>query len=174
MVEQAEGHLAQQFRVLYDRTYDRVWAFVLRRVLSEHEARDIVAETYMTLWRRIRDVPDDPILADAWVFGTARRVIANFRRSEKRRGRLTERLFEQHLVDTTLAPEVSDQVLQVLAELPRRDREVLQLALWDELSHAQIAHIVGCSENAVAVRLHRARKALRRQYDAQLGERGAS
>jgi RNA polymerase sigma factor (sigma-70 family) len=174
MVEQAEGHLVQQFKALYDRTYDRVSAFVLRRGFSEHEARDVVAETYMTLWRRIRDVPGDPMIADAWVFGTARRAIANVRRSEKRRGRLAERLFEQHRVNSTFAPEVPDRLLQVLAELPRRDREVLKLAVWDELTHAQIAHVVGCSENAVAVRLHRARKALRRQYDAQIGGRGTS
>jgi RNA polymerase sigma-70 factor (ECF subfamily) len=174
MVEQAEGHLVQQFKALYDRTYDRVSAFVLRRGFSEHEARDVVAETYMTLWRRIRDVPGDPMLADAWVFGIARRTIANVRRSDNRRRRLAERLFEQHRVDHAFAPDVPDRLLHVLAELPRRDREMLQLAVWDELTHAQIAHVVGCSENAVAVRLHRARKALRRQYDAQIGGRGAS
>jgi RNA polymerase sigma-70 factor (ECF subfamily) len=174
MVDQADGHLVQQFKALYDRTYDRVSAFVLRRGFSEHETRDVVAETYMTLWRRIRDLPDDSTLADAWVFGVARRTIANVRRSEKRRGRLAERLFEQHHLDSPSAPEVPDRILQVLAELPRRDREMLQLSVWDELTHAQIARVVGCSENAVAVRLHRARKALRRQYDAQIGGRGTS
>ncbi len=171
MVEQEEGqHLVQQFRALYDRTYDRVSAFVLRRGFSEHETRDVVAETYMTLWRRIGDVPDDPILADAWVFGIARRAIANVRRSEKRRRRLAERLFDQHRVDSAFTPEVPDRLLQVLEELPRKHQEMLQLAVWDELTHAQIAHVVGCSENAVAVRLHRARRALRRQYDEIGGE----
>jgi RNA polymerase sigma-70 factor, ECF subfamily len=174
MVGQAAGHLEQQFEALYDRTYDRVWAFVLRRVASEDEARDVVADTYMSLWRRIRDIPSDPMLADAWAFGTARRVIANHRRAEKRRGRLAERLFETHQEHSAFASDGPDQLLLAMARLPRRHREVLQLALWDDLTHAQIAHVVGCSENAVAVRLHRARHELRRTYDAAVGGRGPS
>ncbi len=176
MVGRAAADLEKEFQALYDRTYDRVYAFVMRRLPSEHEARDVVADAYMSLWRRIRDVPDDPVLADAWAFGTARRAIANHVRAERRRGRLAERLFAQHQHREAIpgAPDAPDELLLALAQLPRRHREVLQLAHWDDLTHAQIAHVVGCSENAVAVRLHRARDALRRTYDAQVSGRGPS
>ena len=50
----------QRFRELYDRTYDRVWAFVLRRTPDEEAAADVVSETFLVVWRRIRDVPTDP------------------------------------------------------------------------------------------------------------------
>src|SRR6202142_3344841 len=77
----------QRFRELYDRTYDRVWAFVLRRVPDEDAANDVVAETFLAVWRRIRDVPASPRSADAWVFGTARRMLANSWRGSRRRVR---------------------------------------------------------------------------------------
>ena len=41
------------------------------------------------------------------------------------------------------------------------DREALRLVEWDGLSHAQAAQVLGCSANAVAARLHRARARLR-------------
>ena len=49
----------QRFRELYDRTYDPVWAFVLRRTPDEEAAADVVSETFLAVWRRIRDVPTD-------------------------------------------------------------------------------------------------------------------
>ena len=170
MVRQAPEHLEHSFRELYDRTYDRVYAFVLRRVLSEDEARDVVSDTWMSVWRRMRDVPADSMLADAWVFGTARRVIANHRRSAARRDRLSERLLAQPMVEGGRDADDRGLLLRALDGLPSKHREVLQLATWDELTHAQIGHVLGCSENAVGIRLHRARAALRRAYD-ELAER---
>lgn len=168
MAGRTARHLEQDFEELYDRTYDRVWSFVMRRIASEHEARDVVADTYLHVWRRMRDVPDDPVLADAWVFGTARRAIANHRRGEARRIRLVGRLPSAQPVDADFDVGGDEAVVRALRNLAPKHREVLELALWDELTHAQIARVLGCSENAVAIRLHRARAALRRRYDAGL------
>jgi len=43
-------------------------------------------------------------------------------------------------------------------ELPAQDQELLSLVAWEELDTAQIATTLGCSRNAVRIRLHRARK----------------
>ena len=172
MLGQPREQLDERFRELYDRTYSRICSFVLRRVVGDDEARDIVGDTYMTVWRRMRDVPTDHIQADAWVFATARRVIANHRRSRDRRHRLTERLASHRRVDVTIDIDGPDLVLHALADLPLRYREVLQLALWDELSYPQIATVLGCSEAAVGTRLHRARAALRTRYEALVAEGG--
>jgi RNA polymerase sigma factor (sigma-70 family) len=51
-------------------------------------------------------------------------------------------------------------VVDVILMLPERDREVLLLAAWERLSTAEIASVLGCSENAAALRLHRARRRL--------------
>lgn len=55
-----------------------------------------------------------------------------------------------------------DRVRAAIARLREADREVLALVLWERLSHSEVAELLGCSTNAVAVRLHRARARLRR------------
>ena len=54
----------------------------------------------------------------------------------------------------------AEVVLAAMAELRPKDREILLLAAWEGLSHAEIGTVIGCSENASAIRLHRARQRL--------------
>ena len=159
----------QRFRELYDRTYDRVWAFVLRRVPDDDAAGDVVSETFLAVWRRIRDVPPDERGADAWVFGTARRVLANSRRGRKRRLRLFDRLGQRPVdlhIDVSGVDDANQAVIKALQRIHPSQREILALAFWDELNTDQIALVLGCSKNAAAVRLTRARKAWQAAYES--------
>ncbi|RFU38840.1 sigma-70 family RNA polymerase sigma factor, partial [Actinomadura logoneensis] len=65
----------------------------------------------------------------------------------------------------------SGRVAAALRSLPEADRELLTLVGWEGLGHAELATVLGCSRNAVRVRLHRARRrfarALRR-HDAPI------
>jgi RNA polymerase sigma-70 factor (ECF subfamily) len=64
-------------------------------------------------------------------------------------------------------PESSDgsdeprTVLEALAGLHEKEREVLMLAAWEELSSSEAARVLGCSATAYRIRLHRARGRLR-------------
>jgi RNA polymerase sigma-70 factor, ECF subfamily len=168
-----EGRLSpgdeQRFRELYDRTYDRLWAFVLRRIPAEDVVADVVSETYLAVWRRMPDVPAAPAESEAWVFSTARKVLSNHRRGTERRVRLFDRI-RQRPVDLFVdipGPENSNQaVMRALEQLRPADREILALAFWDEFDIEQIGHILGCSKNAAAIRLTRARQAFGRAMEA--------
>jgi RNA polymerase sigma-70 factor (ECF subfamily) len=48
-----------------------------------------------------------------------------------------------------------------MSALRPADREALRLVLWDELSHAEAAAVLGCSPNAFELRYRRARSAVR-------------
>jgi RNA polymerase sigma-70 factor (ECF subfamily) len=163
------GSDQQRFRELYDRTYNRIYAFVLRRVAEEAVA-DIVSETYLAVWRRIRDVPRDPRAADAWVFRTANHVLSNSRRGTRRRTALVDRVLRQRpVVDRTDPSSVSDvdtKLDRAFEQLRPKDREILLFKYWDELDTDQIARIMGCSKNAAAIRLTRAQQALRSAFEA--------
>jgi RNA polymerase sigma factor (sigma-70 family) len=173
-----EGRLSrsdeQRFRELYDRTHDRLWAFVLRRISDNEAAADVVSDTYLAVWRRIPDVPLDARGADAWVFSTARKVLANSVRGTKRRVRLFDRL-RQRPVDffvQSASSEASNAlVFQALERIRPKEREILTLAYWDEFDIDEIALILGCSKNAAAVRLTRARRAWRDAFEEAGGER---
>jgi RNA polymerase sigma factor (sigma-70 family) len=151
----------ERFRRLFNAAYRPLLAYALRRAESAADAEEIVAETFLVAWRRKRDLPsgDDAI---PWLYGIARRVLANQHRSRARR-RAIERLLRP-LARVAGEPDDRAPVRAVVAaaqRLPAADQEVLRLAAWEDLSHAQIAVALGCTENAAALRLHRARKRLR-------------
>ena len=66
-------------------------AYVLRRVERAEDAGDVVAETFLVAWRRMDKVPAGDE-ARLWLYGVARRQLANQRRGELRRSRLADRL----------------------------------------------------------------------------------
>ena len=147
----------RRFRAVYEPSYRPLLAYALRRA-ALGDAEDVVSETFAIAWRRLDDVPTGDA-ALPWLYGVARRVLANRRRGERRRTRLVERLaFERQRAEGESPDERARTVLAALAELRPLDREVLCLAAWEGLPNRRIAEIFGCSENAVAIRLHRARR----------------
>ena len=152
------------FRNIYETHYRENLAYALRRCSDAATADDAVAETFMVLWRRLEHAPtgDATVL---WLYGVARRVIHNQGRSRLRRERLITRLRAVHLdsIDgesAAVARFEADAVISALKRLNDDDQEVILLAAWEGLGNRQIATVLGCSENAVAIRLHRARKRL--------------
>jgi RNA polymerase sigma-70 factor, ECF subfamily len=153
-----------RFRRLYEENYETLLAYVLRRWPDASEAHDIVADTLLVLWRRLDEAPGDAEIP-LWLHGVARRVLSNHFRTRLRRERLSVR-FAQIASDVSEAEEASDarlrahRTLQGMLRLSEQDREILLLAAWEALSTAEIAVVLGCSENAATLRLHRARKRL--------------
>jgi RNA polymerase sigma factor (sigma-70 family) len=147
---------------LYQANHDPVLGYVVRRTANGHDAADILAETFMTVWRRLDDVPSGE-KARPWLFGVARRVLANHHRGERRHTALTARLAAELSGIRRQPSEESadmDTLAKAFAELSDGYREVLSLADWEGMSVTEIAVVLGCSANAVRIRLHRARRRL--------------
>jgi RNA polymerase sigma-70 factor (ECF subfamily) len=145
-----------------------VYAYCRRRTDAE-TAADCAAETFLVAWRRLDQIPDGDA-ALGWLYGTARRVLANEFRRDRRWRRLLLRIrrFDP-------APEPSPEVIvlrrdrdrKVLAAMARlrpEDRELLRLALWEELPHAAIAALLGCSTQAATQRIYRATRRAAKEY----------
>ncbi len=152
-----------RFTELCRRYRHRIVGYVLRRTGSVDDADDVTAEVFLVAWRRIDDVPED---AEAlpWLYATARRVLANHRRGERRRNRLATRLAGQlHTLARTDDHRFDDLRTARVAfrSLSERDRELLALVGWEGLEHDEIATVLGCSRSAVRVRLYRARRRFR-------------
>jgi DNA-directed RNA polymerase specialized sigma24 family protein len=77
----------QRFEAVNTAHYPSVLSYVRRRTASPDDAADAIAEIFATVWRRMGDVPagDDIRL---WLYGVARRVLANQRRGEAGRSAL--------------------------------------------------------------------------------------
>jgi RNA polymerase sigma-70 factor (ECF subfamily) len=142
-----------QFERLYRRTGPSILAYARRRTDAE-TADEVVAETFLIAWRRIDELPRDPV---PWLYGVACKVLANHRRAAIRRDRLATRA----ATAVPAAPDPIDgEVLAALASLPEADRELLMLVAWEGLAPAEAARVLGCSANACRIRLHRARRRL--------------
>jgi len=158
-----DQHSRRQFEDMFARTRTPVLGYLLRRTVDAADAADLLAEVYLIAWRRRDDVPAGD-QARLWLYGVARRVLANHHRRQLTQRRLTDRLAAQL---TAALDEWDDQhseaaaVRAAVAKLPDDDREVIELAAYERLSPAQIALVTGRSPGAVRVRLHRARRQLR-------------
>jgi len=151
------------YRSVYDAHATHLLAYFLRRVAADH-AHDLVAEVFLIAWRRRAVAPDEPDLRP-WLFKVARNVLRNHHRGAARRMRLHERLRAHATRDAAAEqpPEQSDTVALMrwaLAQLRESDREILRLVAWEGCTTDELATVLGCSANAAAVRLHRARRRL--------------
>jgi RNA polymerase sigma-70 factor (ECF subfamily) len=145
-----------RFRALFDAHYHRILGYGLRRTDAE-DASDLAAEVFATAWRRLDAVPagDEALL---WLYGVARRTLLNQHRSQRRRERLAATLQLQPQPSTE-QPDPGPTAL-AFSRLGDDDRELLALVAWEELDAQAIAALLGCSANAVRIRLHRARRRL--------------
>jgi RNA polymerase sigma factor (sigma-70 family) len=152
----------EQFRAVYEENRPRVIAYALRRTRSPEDAADIVAETFTIAWRRLEDVPRGEV-AILWLYATARRVLANHGRRVRRRNELVGRIGAElaaGLARVEPPDEESVVARAALSRLGEDDRELLMLVGWEGLGAAQLACVLGCSEVAARIRLHRARSRL--------------
>jgi RNA polymerase sigma factor (sigma-70 family) len=94
----------ERFRELYADNYPLILGYAMRRCVQPEDAADVVAETFLAAWRRLDDVP--PEHARTWLYGVARRVLANQLRSRRRRRRLGERLGDELRQFATTPPDV--------------------------------------------------------------------
>lgn len=157
----AEADRQRQFEQLYSEHFDRVASYLLAR--SDREfADDGLARTFEIAWRRMSDVPEDPL---PWLLGVARRVLSDFRRTQRGQDALVERIAgtaaAKSSIDHAETHRRRSQLLEAIAALTSAQREALLLIAWDGLTERQAAEVMKCSRGALALRVHRARKQLR-------------
>ncbi len=147
-----------RFNALFARHYPAIFGYAARRV-GRDDAGDAAAEVFTVAWRRLGRVPAEPETLP-WLYGVARKVVANQERTARRRLRLEAKAAVAPIEALAPPGTAGLEVEAALLRLGTADREVLRLAAWEELQPAEIAAALGCSANAAAVRLHRARQRL--------------
>jgi RNA polymerase sigma-70 factor (ECF subfamily) len=154
------------FEELFHAHSDAILGYLLRRTDAPEDGADALADTMLVAWRRIAEIPPG---ADArlWLFGVARNVLANQRRSSNRRDRLGERLRVEVAAAVrgtgTDGDERDEVVRAAIRSLPEPDREILLLTAWEDLEPHAAAVVMDITPATARSRLHRARNRLRRE-----------
>lgn len=155
---------------LYEDHYDAILAYCVRRIGHE-DAEEATSEVFVVAWKRIDEV--DWSTVRPWLYGIARRVLANRWRSIRRRRRLQAR------IESVVGPRPDEEALDVvliggsehvlvmeaLESLKTADREILRLAAWEELTASEAATALGISPSAAEQRLYRAKRRFARVLD---------
>lgn len=148
------------FESLYRATLPSIRSYARRRAPADI-AEDVVAQTFLTAWRKC----DEAIAGGLpWLYRTARFTLANHERAERRQVRVADRLTattETSIADGSDAHAERSLVLEAINRLSEPEREILLLIYWEHLSVKAVAAVLDCRPGTAAVRLHRARRALR-------------
>ena len=164
---------------LFDRYADPIYNYCFRRVGSWHQAEDLTSTTFLEVWRSRERAAVYDGTALPWLYGVATNVCRNATRSGRRHLRAVDRLPREVTADhADRVAEVVDserrmrELLAALANLSARDRDVLLLVGWSELTYEQAARALDVPVGTVRSRLARARQRLSSTLTDQLN--GAS
>lgn len=136
----------------------------LRRFLARRTdpatADDVLADTLLVCWRRLDELPDEPL---PWAYGVARNCLANAERGARRQQRVAAKVASVDPPrESVPGPEQTDHPLaDALGRLRPDDAELLRLWAWEQLTPVEIATVLDITANAASIRLHRAREKLR-------------
>ncbi|SIN30412.1 RNA polymerase sigma factor [Micromonospora cremea] len=146
------------FTSLYAAEYAHIVRYGLRRLGDGDASAELAQEVFVVAWRRRGEVPERSL---PWLYGVARRLLANQWRS--RRAAPDVLPITDADLNRTVHPSGADVTVGVtdvrvaLATLGDLDQEILRLIGWEELTVSEAAQVLGCTRATAAVRLHRAR-----------------
>jgi RNA polymerase sigma-70 factor (ECF subfamily) len=145
-----------EFDAFYRKFSLRVLRYVERRLSDPEAASEVCAECFTIAWQKFDPTQPFPL---AWLYQTARNLIGNAYRKRQHEQQLLSLLRAQaSLVD---APADFAILADAMSQLGSKDREALRLTFWEQLSAAEVAIVLQCSEQAAWKRISRAKAALR-------------
>jgi len=164
----SRGGDTDAFGVLFDRHARTIYNYCFRRVGDWAVAEDLLSIVFLEAWRRRNlEIPADKVLP--WLLGVATNVVRNRRRAERRYAAALRRLPPQG-VEPDYGDDANERLddqrlmqraLELISQLPRRERDVFALCGWCELSYEDAALALGIPVGTVRSRLSRARARMR-------------
>src|SRR6266566_8095365 len=157
----------QKFEVVLQRFEIPLLLFATRITGDRERARDVVQETFVKLQNNGAFQNPEPA---TWLFTVCRNGALNVCRKERRMQYLDEELIEARAAAQPMPfarleqQEAAGFLLKIVATLPPRQREVIQLKFQSDLSYQQIAKITKTTANKVGGLIHTALKTLRQRY----------
>lgn len=158
-----------RFALIYDRYAARLYRYAYQRV-GPGIADDVVAEAFLAAFRGRASYDLDRHDARPWLFGILTREVAAHQRRERARYRAMARSTQETVQDSP-ADQVAARVVAgaargplaaALAGLAPRDRDVLLLVAWGQLSYDEVAEALDIPQGTVGSRLNRARRKVRK------------
>ena len=155
----------KEFGQWYGKVHSNVLRFVASRLIPPDltQAEDVTHEAFLVAWRKLDQIPSVPEEALAWILAIARNCLLHSNRNSRRNQNLNVRIAE---TAASYIPGPSDGVTKTLdlaaawQRLDPKYQEAIALQVWDGLTPAKAAQVLGITEANYRRRLSRARKSL--------------
>ncbi len=163
-----------QFEAIFEHHHAGVWSY-LARGAGRGRADDLAGQVFVVAFQRRASF--DPAVGDVrpWLLGIARNLLKGGLRSEARGQRAIARLVNrghvladesQDVVDADATSSATAAAIAAMRRLPDGERELLELAVWEQLSYGEIATMLDLPIGTVKSRLSRIRQRLRELVEA--------
>ena len=162
------------FNVLVKKHEKNVHALVWRKIGNFQDAEEITQDTFLKVYDKLATLKD-PRRFSCWVYRIATRQCVVFQRKKRIQmqpvedtniNRIDQMAYSQYIVESQemAATEMRHDIVQRLfSRLPERERTVIRLHYYQEMTCKEISGLLGVSENTIKSRLYRARQRLK-QY----------
>ena len=177
LVGRAKQGDLEAYSELVRRHRERVYRTIIRFTRNHGDADDLAQETFLRAYREIRRFREKAEFS-TWLYRIAVNLSLNHLKRQKRE--MGRREFDESFADREPAPgfspesasgsaEFQARLDDAVASLPPAYRTSFVLVVYEGMSHGQAARVLGCSENTVSWRLHKARKMLQARLRPLLG-----
>ena len=161
---------SRAFRKVFEIYRDRVYALCRNMAGNEEDAEDLTQESFVWAFKNIGSFRAESAFG-TWLYRIASNRCLGELRKRKPRFQSVEVMEEQNVVAlTATGPDPEQQLVRkemvqrveaAVAELPESQRLIFVMGTQMGMRYREVGEIVGCSEDAVKVRIHRARKRVR-------------
>jgi RNA polymerase sigma-70 factor (ECF subfamily) len=154
LIQRAGAGDRSAFDKLYGRYARAVFGLALRRLGDRGRAEDAVQETFVSIWRSARTYAPERGPGAPWLYGIARNAIVDRARARNEPAAEAPDEASPEIGPDELAQQAWTQwqVHCALEQLPEREREVVALAYWSELSQSEVAAKLGIPLGTVKTR----------------------
>lgn len=161
----------QAFSDLYKTYFNRIYAYIFRRVNNKQDCEDLVSQVFTKAFSKRRTQPEpDKIIS--WLFRIAHNETVDYYRKKGRKNTFLSRLFKEHnSVDSrspeqvVLTDEKNNEIIQLLGVLPDDKQEILMLRFFGQLTNKEIGEVIGKKETAVKMAVYRSIQKLRQEVE---------
>jgi len=147
------------FQDFYKRQKDKLFSYLMRITGDYHLSMDIMQESFL----RCLDKYKDKTVNNSLLYTIARNVFIDYSRRDKRKSDLEDDIVDKNadLEHDIQVKQEYRKVITAMNRLEADEREILSLALTEDLKYREIATILGINEGNVKIKVHRARVKLR-------------